>query len=47
MTPPPPPPPPVVNSSNNMIQPISYNNQLMIVEQYFTNIATMQNMGVL
>ena len=26
---------------------MSYNNQLPVVEQYFTNIAAIQNMGVL
>ena len=32
---------------NNANQLIRYNNQLTIVEQRFTNIAAVQNMGVL
>ena len=36
-----------VSSLNNLNQLMRYNNQLTVVEQYFTNIATIQNMGVL
>ena len=36
-----------VSSLNNVHYLIRYNNQLMAVEQYFTNIAAIQNMGVL
>ena len=37
--------PPAVSSLNNANQLIGYNNQLMVVEQCFTNIADIQNMG--
>ena len=37
----------VVSSLNNANQLSCYNNQLMVVEQCFTNIAAIQNMGVL
>ena len=36
-----------VSSLNNVNKLIRYNNQLTVVEQYFTNIAAMQNIGVL
>ena len=36
-----------VSSLNNSNQLARYNNQLAVVEQYFTNIAATQNMGVL
>ena len=36
-----------VSSLNNANQLIGYNNQLTVVEQCFTNIADIQNMGVL
>ena len=36
-----------VSSLNNANQLIHYNNQLVVVEQYYTNIAAIQNMGVL
>ena len=35
-----------VSSRNNVNWPIHYNNQLMVVEQYFTDIAALQNIGV-
>ena len=36
-----------VSSLNNVHQLICYNNQLPVVQQYFTNIASIQNMCVL
>ena len=36
----------VVSSLNNINKLIHYNNQLMVLEQYFTNIAGIQNIGV-
>ena len=35
-----------VNSLNNVNKLILYNNQLIVVEQYFTNFAATQNVGV-
>ena len=37
----------VVSSLNNANYLIHNNNQLTVVKQYFTNIAAIQNMGVL
>ena len=37
----------VVSSLNNVNQLICYRNQMTVVEQYFTNIADIQHMGVL
>ena len=39
--------PQAVSSLNSAIQLIGYNNQLTVVEQCFTNIAGIQNIGVL
>ena len=36
-----------VSSLNNTNKLMGYNNQLMVVKQYFTNIADIQNMAVL
>ena len=36
-----------MSSLNNVNQLIYYNNQQRVVEQYFTNIAAIQNKGVL
>ena len=36
-----------VSSLNNANQLIRYNNQLTVVDQCFTNIAAIQNMGLL
>ena len=36
-----------MSSPNNVYKLIRYDNQLQVVKQYFTNIAALENIGVL